>query len=130
MTVLTLFGLIALFYKLYGYEFLYETYLYHLIRKDHRHNNSVYWYMIYQLYDEPNSTFAGILTFLPQMTLILVSGFALYFDLFVAMFVQVYCFVAFNKVMTAQYYMWFMSFYPLILANNRLLDKKWLLGLL
>ena len=78
------------------------------------------------MYDEPNSTLLGVLTFLPQMSLVVVSGFALYFDLFLACFVQVYCFVAYNKVMTAQYYMWFMSFYPLILCNNRMATcQKW-----
>ena len=43
----TFIGLTGLFYYIYGYEFLYESYLYHFIRKDHRHNNSVYFYMIY-----------------------------------------------------------------------------------
>ena len=37
----------GLFYKIYGYEFLYEAYLYHFVRKDNRHNYSVYWSMIY-----------------------------------------------------------------------------------
>jgi phosphatidylinositol glycan class M len=43
----TFIGLTYLFYVIYGYEFVYEAYLYHFIRKDHRHNNSVYFYMIY-----------------------------------------------------------------------------------
>ena len=47
MTVLTFISLTALFYVIYGYEFLWEAYLYHFVRKDHRHNNSVYWYLIY-----------------------------------------------------------------------------------
>jgi GPI mannosyltransferase 1 subunit M len=40
-------SLTALFYHIYGYQFLYEGYLYHLERKDNRHNYSVYFYMIY-----------------------------------------------------------------------------------
>lgn len=101
MTVLTFVGFTAVFYPIYGYEYLYEAYLYHFVRKDHRHNNSVYWYLIYQLFDEPNSTLIGILTFVPQWCCIIFSGFALYYDLFFACYVQVHCFVMFNKVMTA-----------------------------
>lgn len=47
----TFIGFTAFFYVIYGYEFLHESLLYHLVRKDHRHNNSVYFYMIYMLYD-------------------------------------------------------------------------------
>ena len=65
MTVTSLVGLTALYYKLYGMEFLQEAYLYHLSRKDNRHNESVYWYLIYQLYDEPNSTLVSVLSMLP-----------------------------------------------------------------
>jgi phosphatidylinositol glycan class M len=118
-TVITFVGLTAGFYPFYGWEYLYESYLYHFIRKDHRHNNSVYWYLIYQLFDEPSSTLIGILTFVPQWSLIIVSGFALYYDLFTACFIQTWFFVIFNKVMTAQYYMWYTAFWPIILINNR-----------
>lgn len=129
MTVLTFVGLTAAFYPIYGYEYLYESYLYHFVRKDHRHNNSVYWYLIYQLFDEPNSTLIGILTFIPQWSLVIVSGFALYYDIFMACYIQVWFFVIFNKVMTAQYYMWYISFWPIILINNRMpFDKPWLFG--
>lgn len=85
-TVLVFFGLTAAFYPVYGYEYLYEAYLYHFVRKDHRHNNSVYWYLIYQLFDEPNSTTIGILTFIPQWSLVIASGIAFYYDLFTAFF--------------------------------------------
>lgn len=51
----TFLGLTYFFYTIYGYEFLYESYLYHLERKDHRHNFSIYFYTIYQLFDEPTS---------------------------------------------------------------------------
>lgn len=43
----TFFFLTTSFYYLYGYEFLYEAYLYHLVRKDNRHNFSLYWLLIY-----------------------------------------------------------------------------------
>lgn len=36
-----------LFYKIYGFTFLYKGYLYHLIRKDHRHNFSIQFMQIY-----------------------------------------------------------------------------------
>lgn len=75
----------GLFYYIYGWEFLYESYLYHFVRKDHRHNNSVYWYLIYQLFDEPNSTVIGILTFIPQWLLTVVAGFLFYYDLWLCM---------------------------------------------
>ena len=61
----TFISLTGLFYYIYGYEFLYESYLYHFIRKDHRHNNSVYFYMIYQLFDDKSSALFAILTFIP-----------------------------------------------------------------
>ena len=30
----------------------------------------------------------------------------------------------FNKVITGQYYMWFMAFWPVVLVNNRLMHDK------
>lgn len=65
MTVGTLVGLTGLFYYLYGYEFLYESILYHFIRKDNRHNNSAYWYLSYQLFDEEKSLLMSLLTAAP-----------------------------------------------------------------
>lgn len=47
MSAGTFLGLTGYFYYVYGYEFLYEAYLYHFVRKDNRHNLSIYFYMIY-----------------------------------------------------------------------------------
>lgn len=43
-------ALAAVCYCFYGYPFLYETYLYHFIRTDNRHNFSVYFYDLYLRY--------------------------------------------------------------------------------
>jgi GPI mannosyltransferase 1 subunit M len=58
-------ALTAGFYIKYEYEFLFEAYLYHFIRKDNRHNYSVYWYLIYQTFDMDSSKTMAILTFIP-----------------------------------------------------------------
>ena len=124
----TFIGLTYFFYLLYGYEFLYEGYLYHLVRKDNRHNVSVYWYMIYQLYDESTSTLLGLATFIPQWSVIIFAGLAFYHDLFFAMILQTWAFVAFNKVLTAQYFLWYLSLLPLVAINNGLVHKRPWLG--
>ena len=115
----TFIGLTALFYLIYGYEFLYEAYLYHFIRKDHRHNNSVYWYLIYQTFDEANSTTLAILSFLPQWICVISAGLLLYYDIWICMTVQTWAFVIFNKVMTAQYYLWYQLLVPICAINSR-----------
>jgi len=65
ISAFTFITMTAFWYWMYGYEFLYEGYLYHLVRKDNRHNYSVYFYLIYQLYEDPGSTLMAILMFIP-----------------------------------------------------------------
>lgn len=114
----TFLGFTYLFYVKYGYECLYESLLYHFERKDHRHNFSIYFYMIYELFEDKTSSILAILTFLPQWGLVIIAGLTLYFDLFLVMFVQTTVFVMFNKVITAQYFLWYVTLLPMVLVNN------------
>ncbi|KAK4393962.1 GPI mannosyltransferase 1 [Sesamum angolense] len=111
--------------SLYGWDFLHEALLYHLTRTDPRHNFSIYFYHIYLHYEHEFSILEKLISFLPQfiVQLVLISGFAL--DLPFCLFLQTLAFVAFNKVITAQYFVWFFCLLPLILpwSNMKLVWK-------
>jgi len=110
-------------YYFYGYEFLDETYLYHLTRKDIKHNFSLYFYLLY-LNAHNQGIFLKLAGFLPQVVLLVATAF-LYpsrNDLCFTLFVQTYCFVIFNKVSTSQYFLWYLSFLPVLGPK---LNMKW-----
>ena len=118
------FFFLGIFYKLIGYKFLYEYLLYHLIRKDHRHNYSIFYYTIYLTYDNDFSKYLSLITFLPQMILILVATLFLYKDINLCLIVLTMIFVHFNKVITAQYFIWYLSLIPLIIHRNILFNRR------
>ncbi|KAJ1942631.1 GPI mannosyltransferase 1, partial [Linderina macrospora] len=60
------FALNLVMYAVYGREFVDETYLYHVTRKDHRHNYSMWFLPIYLTFQSPASVIMGLLSFLPQ----------------------------------------------------------------
>ena len=124
------FFFLALFYKLIGYKFLYEYLLYHLIRKDHRHNYSIFYYTIYLTYDNDFSKYLSLITFLPQMILILSVTIFLYKDINLCLIVLTMIFVHLNKVITAQYFIWYLSLIPLIIHRNLLFGVKKLKAIL
>lgn len=109
------FFLTGIFYYLYGEKFLNEALLYHLTRTDPRHNFSIYFYHIYLHHEHDFTIVERLMAFLPQFTvqLVLVLFFAK--DLPLCLFAQTVAFVAFNKVITAQYFVWFFCLLPLIL---------------
>jgi len=114
-------------YYLYGFTFLYETYLYHIIRKDHRHNFSVYFYQLYLTSENSDQIFGeylGIIAFIPQLLLILAFTHKFSKDLIFSMFLQTFTFVAFNKVCTVQYFIWYFSILPLIIHDSSLTKFK------
>ncbi|KII95366.1 glycosyltransferase family 50 protein [Plicaturopsis crispa FD-325 SS-3] len=130
-------------YLVWGYPFLYETYIYHLHRLDHRHNFSPYFYLTYLTYPS-NATSANsaplpffrrvlrspLTSFVPQMVLALGTG--LLFgrrkdDLIFAWFVQTVVFVVFNKVCTSQYFLWYLTLLPLLIPNLHMSARRALL---
>ncbi|XP_058798130.1 GPI mannosyltransferase 1 [Phymastichus coffea] len=115
--ILTLFDLTALFYVFYGHKFLNESLIYHLIRKDVRHNFSVFFYMLYLSANEEPSIVQKIFTFLPQVAILVALAFrySTKEKLPFAMFTQAITMVTFNPVMTSQYFFWFLSLLPICL---------------
>ncbi|XP_022847419.1 GPI mannosyltransferase 1-like isoform X2 [Olea europaea var. sylvestris] len=109
------FILTGLCFYFYGWDFLDEALLYHLTRTDPRHNFSIYFYHIYLHYEQEFSSLEKLISFLPQFIVQLALIFRFAYDLPFCFFVQTLTFVAFNKVITAQYFVWFFCLLPLIL---------------
>ncbi|KAL2631626.1 hypothetical protein R1flu_016312 [Riccia fluitans] len=114
------FTLCGLFYYIYGSQYLHEALLYHLTRSDHRHNFSIYFYSIYLNEAVELSVVQRLLAFVPQMSVQLVLVFFFARDLPFCLFLQTVAFVTFNKVITAQYFVWFFCLLPLILPFTSL----------
>ncbi|KAI5479926.1 phosphatidylinositol glycan, class M, glycosyltransferase family 50 protein [Pseudohyphozyma bogoriensis] len=115
-------------YAIWGYPFLTHTYLYHIHRLDHRHNFSPYFYSMYLSSSaSPASLTTSLLTtiirhplasFAPQLSLSVGLGFLFgKQDLAFAWFVQTFAFVAFNKVCTSQYFLWYLWLLPPVLPR-------------
>jgi phosphatidylinositol glycan class M len=109
----TFFGLGLLSYYFYGFEFLQETFLYHLTRTDHRHNFSIWFYSLYLSFNKPSGFMMSMAAFLPQVLVqaILIWKFAKQ-DVLFCFCLQTMAFVCFNKVITAQYFLWFICLLP------------------
>ena len=117
-------------YKQYGYDFLYETYLYHFQRLDHRHNFSVYNVLLYyksaiEGEEQVTSFSVESLAFIPQIA---ISGLLIpllfWNRLQACLFLQTFAFVTFNKVMTSQYFIWFLIFLPGVIGDAKISRVK------
>ncbi|XP_013178525.1 PREDICTED: GPI mannosyltransferase 1 [Papilio xuthus] len=107
----------------YGYEFLFETYIYHLFRKDTKHNFSVLFYYSYLTMDELILDVVKHISQIFELFILFVISLSFGCEaktLPFALFCQSVILVAFNSVMTSQYFIWFLSLLPLVVHNLRL----------
>lgn len=128
----------GVFYLLYHYEFLYESIIYHFVRKDTRHNFSLYFYLQYLNSGARINLLEKLLTVTPQLVLIILISF--HFcrtrqTIQLALLLIAFIMVAYNPVVTSQYFVWFLSLLPLTVNNFRLSVKQvvilpalWFLG--
>jgi GPI mannosyltransferase 1 subunit M len=133
VSVLTFAALTYGAYVGYGPTSLQEGLLYHVGRVDHRHNYSIFWYPIYlalagvSAAHVPTGVVLG--QWMPPSLFLQITSKALFVlqalllayvslgvapkRLVLAMFVQTFLFVALNKVITAQYFTWYLVLLPL-----------------
>lgn len=126
--LLSLVVLTTFFYLLYGYTFLYETYIYHLVRTDSRHNFSLYFYLQYLT--------AGVkiigmwqktLIMLPKIVLLLVLSVRYGLNKYTLNFcilTQTIIVVIYNTVLTSQYFIWILSILPLCIWQMNINIRK------
>lgn len=114
-------------YQVYGHEYLHHAVLYHFLRLDHRHNFSVFNQLLYQVLAQERGGWWSVerLAFVPQLLFLAVLVPLRYAkrDLVASLFVQTFVFVAFNKVVTLQYFVWFLIFLPGMLRESQLLGR-------
>eukprot|EP00916_Digyalum_oweni_P001846 GHVL01003534.1.p1 GENE.GHVL01003534.1~~GHVL01003534.1.p1 ORF type:complete len:439 (+),score=33.37 GHVL01003534.1:38-1354(+) len=108
-------------YFFYGFKGLYESLLYHFLRTDHRQNLSPFWYLIYLSEHCCSTRLITLLSFVPQWIGSLSIAILFCNDapngLPLALFLQTIIFVSFNRVCTAQYFVWWLLLLPLALAQ-------------
>lgn len=102
-----------------GEDYLREALFYHLSRQDQRHNFSPYFLPLFlSSLGTVARSMLGALAFAPQLALLLACAWRLGSDLPFCMLVQTLVFVAFNKVCTAQYFIWYLALLPLCLPST------------
>jgi phosphatidylinositol glycan class M len=118
--------LTGIFYLMYGWIFLYETYIYHIFRGDIRHNFSPYFYLLYLTSDPIKGVplCLRLLVFLPQAVLAVTVALRFYRDQPLCWFLCTFVFVMANKVCTSQYFLWYLCLLPVILPHLKMTVTK------
>lgn len=125
--VTTLSVLTYFMYSLYGYDFLYETYLYHALRKDVRHNFSLLFYSTYLTNGQLNFDLVKLACTASEMLVLFVVSLVFGCTpktLPFAVFCQSVVLVIYNSVMTSQYFIWFLSLMPLVVHSLKISLSK------
>jgi len=107
-------------YAHYGTDYLEHAHLHHLSRQDTRHNFSI-WFLSFYLYDG-ESMYSSV-CFLSQATLFIIIAIKYSNEIYFAAFLQAFVFVTFNKVITSQYFIWYISLLPTIWNNIKHVNK-------
>lgn len=95
-------------------DYIPNAVLYHATRQDHRHNFSVFWLPIYL-----NDGLGVASLALHAVSQAACVAFLARPDLALCVFAQTLLFVAVNKVVTAQYFVWWLPFAILVVAQAR-----------
>lgn len=119
--------LTAAAFWMYGRDYLDEALLYHIRRVDVRHNFSLSFYPSYlRMYLEASETglrpeLMSVISLVDRLLklvpwgLQVLLGLAFYSNLPFCLMLQTIVFVIFNRVITAQYFLWWSSFIPFLL---------------
>ena len=141
-SIFTLICVTYLVYKKFGDEFLEHAYFYHMVRSDHRHNFSVWNMVLYMeqipevikqdLFVVNNNKLGPLnmnvifdnkfLSTFPQLAICFIVPLILFFKettksditekLIKIISIQTMLFVHFNKVITSQYFIWYLTYLP------------------
>lgn len=125
--IFTLSALTLFMYYIYGYEFLFETYLYHATRKDTKHNFSILFYYSYLTKDNLSFDLVKLLLLFCLVVVLFVVSMTFGVNsetLPFALFAETFLLVAFNSVMTSQYFIWFLSLLPLVAHSFEMTASK------
>lgn len=131
-TAVSFVSLTYFMYAIYGNIYIDQAFLYHLRRLDHRHNFSIYNVTLYFTSFTRSSVLSQSswltlekLAFVPQLLLsFIATPLALCYKnadasiLVSCCFIQTFIFIAFNKVITSQYFIWFLCLLPVYISGT------------